>query len=190
MQGEARGPWRRLGTRATYENPWIRVREDQVLRPDTQPGIYGVVEVKSIATGVVPLDADRHTYLVGQYRYPLDAYSWEIPEGGGAAGRDPRLAAERELREETGLVARQWDFLSRVHLSNSITDEVGYVYVARDLEQAGPSTPEGTEQLEIRRLPFEEALAMALGGHITDSLSVIGLLLTERWLRGERFSIP
>ena len=95
---------------------------------------------------------------------------------------------KRELREETGLVAGSWDFLSRVHLSNSITDEVGYVYVARDL-QAGPSTPDGTEELEIRRLPFEEALAMALAGRITDSLSVIGLLLTERWLRGERFSI-
>jgi 8-oxo-dGTP pyrophosphatase MutT (NUDIX family) len=188
MLGEARGPWRRLATRMTYENPWIRVREDRVLRPDTQPGIYGVVEVKSIATGVVPLDADRNTYLVGQYRYPLGEYSWEIPEGGGAPGVDPRLAAERELREETGLVAGSWDFLSRVHLSNSITDEVGYVYVARDL-QAGPSTPEGTEELEIRRLPFEEALAMALAGRITDSLSVIGLLLTERWLRGERFSI-
>ncbi|HWN80524.1 MAG TPA: NUDIX hydrolase [Candidatus Udaeobacter sp.] len=190
MPGEARGPWRRLASRLTYENAWIRVREDQVLRPDTQPGIYGVVEVKSIATGVVPLDAEQHTYLVGQYRYPLDEYSWEIPEGGGAPEVDPRLAAERELREETGLVAGTWDFLARVHLSNSITDEVGFVYVARDLRQAGPSTPEGTEELEVRRLPFAEALEMALAGRITDSLSVIGLLLTERWLRGERFQLP
>jgi 8-oxo-dGTP pyrophosphatase MutT (NUDIX family) len=178
-----------MSTQLKYENPWIRVREDRVLRPDANPGIYGVVEVKSVATGVVPIDADRTTYLVGQYRYPLDAYSWEIPEGGGAPGVDPRLAAARELREETGLVAGTWDFLGQVHLSNSITDEVGYVYIAQDLHVAGPSEPEGTEELEVRRLPFEEALAMALGGRITDSLSVLGLLLAERWLRGERFSI-
>jgi 8-oxo-dGDP phosphatase len=187
--GEARGPWRRRSTRVGYENAWIRVREDQVLRPDGNAGIYGVVEVKAIATGVVPIDADGTTTLVGQYRYPLDAYSWEIPEGGGDPRIDPRLSAERELKEETGLVAATWDFLGRVHLSNSITDEVGYVYIARDLHQAGPSEPEGTEALEVRRLPFGEALEMALSGRITDSLSVLGLLLAERWLRGERFKI-
>jgi 8-oxo-dGTP pyrophosphatase MutT (NUDIX family) len=188
MQEEARGPWRRLSTQVKYENPWIRVREDQVLRPDRQAGIYGVVEVKSIATGVVPIDRDRSTYLVGQYRYPLDAYSWEIPEGGGAPGVDPQVAAARELREETGIVAESWDFLGQVHLSNSITDEIGFVYIARELTLGGESEPEGTEELQVRRLPFDEALAMALDGRITDSLSVLGLLLAERWLRGERFS--
>jgi 8-oxo-dGTP pyrophosphatase MutT (NUDIX family) len=174
----------------TYENDWIRVREDRVLRPDSEPGIYGVVEVKSVATGVVPIDDQNQTYLVGQYRYPLDLYSWEIPEGGGLKSVSPREAAARELREETGIVARDWDFLGQTHLSNSITDEVGYLYIARDLVVGGASAPEGTEELRVRRLPFAEALAMALDGRITDSLSVLGLLLADRWLRGERFPKP
>lgn len=187
---EVRGPWRRMATRVAYENEWIRVREDRVLRPDANPGIYGVVEVKSVATGVVPLDDENHTYLVGQYRYPLDIYSWEIPEGGGAKTLSPREAAARELLEETGIVARKWDFLGHTHLSNSITDEAGYLYVAHDLVLGGASAPEGTEELRVRRVPFGEALEMALDGRITDSLSVLGLLLAERWLRGERFEAP
>ncbi len=182
-------PWQRHGTEVRYENDWIRVREDTVTRPDGAPGIYGVVEVRTFATGVVPLDREAQTYLVGQYRYPLDRYSWEIPEGGGDKAVSPRASAARELREETGLEATAWHFTGVVHTSNCITDEVGYLYVATDLS-VGEADPDGDEVLEVRRLPFREALAMALDGRITDSMSVVGLLKAARWLAGERFVDP
>jgi len=186
---ETRNPWKRLHGRIAYDNPWMRVREDQVVRPDGEPGIYGVVEVKTIATGVVPVDADQHTYLVGQYRYALDAYSWEVPEGGGAFGVPPRASAARELAEETGITAGTWHFLGHLHTSNCISNEVGYLYVATDLER-GASNPDGDEELVVRRLPVTEAITMALDGRITDSMSLIALLKAERWLRGERFTDP
>lgn len=182
-------PWTRLSSRTVYLNDWIHLREDQVIRPDRRRGIYGVVELRSVATGVVPIDGEGHTYLVGQYRYTLGGYSWEIPEGGGALDRPPRESAARELAEETGLKARTWHFLARLHTSNCVTDEVGYLYLARDLE-TGESRPDGDEVLEVRRLPFPEALAMALDGRITDSMSIVGLVKADRWLRGERFADP
>jgi 8-oxo-dGTP pyrophosphatase MutT (NUDIX family) len=185
----AHNPWQRLASAGIYENRWIRVREDQVVRPDRQRGIYGVVEVKSVATGVVPVDAEGWTYLVGQFRYTLDTYSWEIPEGGGAIDLPPRDSAARELREETGIRAAGWHYLGTVHTSNCITDEVGYLYLARDLT-FGDSEPDADEQLEVRRLPLAEAVRLALDGAITDSMSVLGLLKAERWLRGERFVDP
>ena len=110
-----------------YENPWIRVREDQVLRPDGLPGIYGVVEFKNRAVGVLPVEADGSVWLVGQYRYPVGAYSWEIPEGGGPMSEDPEATARRELREETGLTAGKIELLTTAHLSNSVSDELGYL---------------------------------------------------------------
>jgi 8-oxo-dGTP pyrophosphatase MutT (NUDIX family) len=180
-------PWRRLETRIAYENPWLRLREDRVIRPDQQPGIYGVVEMKTIATGVVPIDDDGSTYLVGQYRYSLDAYSWEIPQGGGALEVAPRDSAARELQEETGIEAKAWHFLGQVHTSNCVTNEVGYLYLVRDLVH-GASDPDGDERLEVERVPFDQALAMALDGRITDAMSIIGLAKADRWLRGERFA--
>ena len=182
-------PWRRLESRVAYENHWLRLREDRVIRPDGEPGIYGVVDIKSIATGAVPIDSEGYTYLVGQYRYALDAYSWEIPEGGGALDVPPRESAARELLEETGIAAQRWDFLGRVHTSNCVTNEVGYLYVAQELT-LGTASPDGDEQLQVRRVPFTEAVAMALDGRITDSMSVIGLWKARRWLEGERFHDP
>ena len=125
-----RNPWTTLGSRAIYENPWIAVREDRVLRPDGQPGIYGVVHFRHLAIGIVPLTDDGQTILVGQYRYTLDDYSWEIPEGGGALGVDPLESAKRELREETGLVAERWTYLGEAHLSNSAPDKAGCGFFA------------------------------------------------------------
>ncbi len=189
VDASSQNPWTTLSSAQIYENDWIRVREDRVIRPDRQHGIYGVVEIRSIATGVVPIDDEGYTYLVGQYRYALDSYSWEIPEGGGALDLPPRDSAARELQEETGIRAASWAFLGYLHTSNCVTDEVGYLYGARGLS-FGASKPDGDEVLEVRRLPFTEALAMALDGHITDSMSLIGLLKAERWLRGERFADP
>ncbi len=168
-------PWKTLSRRPIYENPWISLQEDQVIRPDGQPGIYGVVHFKNRAIGVLPVDDDGRIWLVGQYRYTLDLYSWEIPEGGGPLDEPPEEAALRELREETGLVAEHLEFLGKVHLSNSVSDELGYLYRATGLTP-GPNAPEGTEQLQVRRVEWSEAWEMLRRGEITDSLSVIALL--------------
>lgn len=168
-------PWRTLSRRRIYDNAWIRVREDQVIRPDGAPGIYGVVEFKNRAVGVLPIDERGNTWLVGQYRYTLDRYSWEIPEGGCPEGEAPEEAARRELLEEAGLEARSLQLLGTAHLSNSVTDEVAFYYLATDLI-ARACAPEGTERLELLYLPFDEALEMALKGKITDALSLLAIL--------------
>jgi 8-oxo-dGTP pyrophosphatase MutT (NUDIX family) len=166
--------WRRRSRRVAYENPWITVWHDEVTRPDGEPGIYGVVHYANLAVGVVPIDEQDRVVLVGQFRYTLGAYSWEIPEGGVPPDEDPLEGARRELREETGLEAAEWRELGRIHLSNSISDEAGIVYVATGLTE-GPASPDGTEDLEVQSVPFDEALAMTRDGRITDVLSVVGL---------------
>jgi ADP-ribose pyrophosphatase len=171
---EAKSPWRTLASREMYDNAWIRVREDAVVRPDGEQGIYGVVHFKNIAIGILAIDGES-IYLVGQYRYPLKQYSWEIPEGGCHEGEDPLLAARRELKEETGLRAARWEKMGQAHLSNSVSDELAIWYLATDLTQ-GEHSPEGTEQLLVRRVPFQEALEMALAGEITDALSLLAIM--------------
>jgi len=168
-------PWKTLRSRLVYENPWIRVREDDVVRPDGSPGIYGVVEFKNQAVGVLPVDADGSVWLVGQYRYPLHAYSWEIPEGGSPGSEAPEDTALRELKEETGLEAGRLELIRSAHLSNSVCDEVAYIFRASELTH-GESMPEGTERLHAKRVPWAEAWAMLERGEITDSMSVIALL--------------
>jgi 8-oxo-dGTP pyrophosphatase MutT (NUDIX family) len=168
-------PWKTVSSHPVYENPWIAVREDQVLRPDGSPGIYGVVHFKNRAVGVLPVDDTGRVWLVGQYRYPLDAYSWEIPEGGGPESEPPEVTARRELREETGLSAGRLELVATAHLSNSVSDEVGYVFRATGLTQ-GAVEPEGTERIVVQRFDWEEVRAMLKRGEITDSLSVIALL--------------
>jgi 8-oxo-dGTP pyrophosphatase MutT (NUDIX family) len=166
-------PWRMLDSRRVYENPWISVREDSVIRPDGEQGIYGVVHYKNTAVGVVPVE-DDHVYLVGQYRYPLERYSWEIPEGGCPEGEETLEAARRELKEETGLEARSWSKLGEAFLSNSVADEHAVWFLATDLV-AGEPQNEGTEVIGVRRVPLREAVAMAMDGRITDALSMLAL---------------
>ncbi len=172
-QEQLRGPWKVRGSRRVYENPWISVREDRVVRPDGGPGIYGVVHYKNAAVGVLPVE-DGHVYLVGQYRYPLDQYSWEIPEGGCPEDEEPLQAARRELEEETGLLARRWDKLGDAHLSNSVSDEYAVWFLATGLT-SGQQQPDGTEVFEVRRVPLQEALEMSLDGRISDALSILAL---------------
>lgn len=170
-----KNPWIILAGKPQYENPWIRLTEYQVLNPSGGKGIYGVVHFKNLAIGVIALDELQQTYLVGQYRFPLEQYSWEIPEGGGPLGTDPLESAKRELLEETGLQAAEWQELLRLHLSNSVSDELGIVYIARQLSQH-VAKPEETEALQVKRLPFETAYQMVMNGEITDSLSVAAIL--------------
>jgi len=175
-------PWKTLDSRLVYDNPWIRVREDRVIRPDGESGIYGVMETR-IATGAVPIDAEGCTYLVGQYRYPTNMYSWEIPEGGTDPGEDPLAAIQRELKEETGLTAAKWTPLGgEFHLSNCISSEIGFVYLAEDLT-IGQAEPDGTEVLQVKRVHLDEAIAMVDDNTIVDAVTIIALLRAERFLQ-------
>ena len=178
---ETHNPWQTLGTEVRYQNPWISVREDQVLNPGGGRGIYGVVSMKNKALGIVPLDAEGNTWLVGQYRYPLNEYSWEIPMGGGLVEHDILASAQRELKEETGLLAARWTRIARLHTSNSVTDEEGFVFLAEDLTQ-GELEPEETEDLRLWKLPLAEAVRMVMDDRITDGVSVAGLLKAEKVL--------
>jgi 8-oxo-dGTP pyrophosphatase MutT (NUDIX family) len=170
----ATGPWLRHSRRVAYENPWITVWHDEVTRPDGAPGIYGVIHYANLAVGVLALDDQDRVLLVGQHRYALDTYSWEIPEGGVPDGERPIDGARRELREETGIDAAEWRELGRSHLSNSVSDEFAILFLATGLT-TGVATPDGTEALEIRWLPFKEVLAMTLDGRITDALTVLAV---------------
>jgi 8-oxo-dGTP pyrophosphatase MutT (NUDIX family) len=170
-------PWKTISQQTAYENAWIKVEHHEVLNPAGNPGIYGKVHFKNTAISIVPIDSEGFTYLVGQYRYTLNEYSWEVPEGGcSIAERESTLdAAKRELLEETGLVASEWTQLGEVYLSNSVSDEKAVMYIAQNLVQQ-QACPEETEQLKIRRLPLNEAIEMAKNGTITDALSVLTLL--------------
>lgn len=168
-------PWQTLRSEQKYVNRWIEVVEHAVINPSGGEGIYGVVGFKHLAIGILPIDDEGNTWLVGQYRYPLNRYSWEIPEGGGEEGVDPLVSAQRELREETGIVAANWQLLQELDLSNSVTDEHAYLYVATQLSFGAPE-PEETEALALMQLSFDEAYEMVIDGRITDAMSVAAIL--------------
>lgn len=179
-QEEVKNPWITLSGEVKYDNPWITVTEYQVINPSGGRGIYGKVHFKNKAIGIVPLDDELNTWLVGQYRYTLNAWHWEIPEGGGRMDQPPLDSAKRELREETGLSARKWTEIVHLHTSNSVTDEEGFIFLAEELEE-GASALEDTEaDLRVWKLPLREALDMVLEGKITDSMSVMGILKVAR----------
>jgi len=174
MVDEKRNPWTILGQKEIYDNPWINVTEYDVINPKGGKGIYGKVHFKNLALGILPLDKELNTYLVGQYRFTIDQYSWEIPEGGGDPAVDPLESAKRELLEETGLVAKNWELLTVFHLSNSVSDEYGYIYLARELEQH-TAMPDETEQLVVRKITFAELYNMVEKGLITDAISIMAI---------------
>lgn len=167
-------PWKTLSTSRIYQNPWFDVREDRVIRPDGQSGTYSVVSAARTATGILPLWPDGSLTLVGQYRYAIREYSWEIPEGGGGLGEDPESIARRELLEETGLQAETWEYMGRIHTSNCFVDEVCHLFLATQLT-AGTAMPDPVEVLRLRRAPFATVVQMALDGTITDSITVAGV---------------
>jgi 8-oxo-dGTP pyrophosphatase MutT (NUDIX family) len=176
-------PWQTKSSKKIYENPWISLIEHQVINPSGGKGIYGEVTFKNYAIGIIAIDEDDLIYLVGQYRYPLKQYSWELPEGGGPLDQEPLDSAKRELLEETGLVAQHWEEVLRMHLSNSVSNELGILYLAKDFEQF-EAQPEETEQLEVKKIPFEEAYQMVIKGEITDSLTVAGILRVKLMMQG------
>lgn len=172
---DLKNPWKTLSTSRIYETPWFDVREDRVIRPDGQPGTYSVVSAARTATGILALWPDGSLTLVGQYRYAIKEYSWEIPEGGGSPGEDPESIAKRELLEETGIQAKSWEHLGRIHTSNCFVDEVCHLFLAKHLTPGKPQ-PDAVEVLGLRRESLASVLAMTLDGRITDSISIAGVL--------------
>ena len=172
-------PWQIQSREQVYDNPWITVHEDQIINPRGGTGIYGWVHFKNKAIGIVPVDEQLNTWLVGQYRYTLNEYSWEIPMGGGPNELDPLESARRELKEETGLTAKKWQNIMRIHTSNSVTDEEGFIFLAQELT-AGETEFDETEDLRIRKLPLAAALQMVLDQKITDAISISGLFRVAR----------
>lgn len=172
---DTRGPWRRKTTQIVYENPWIQVSHEEVITPAGTAGVYGVVHFKGRAVGVLPVDAEGNTWLVGQTRYTLNSYTWEIPEGGAHAGESTVDCARRELEEEVGLLATSIELLGQLHLSNSVTDEVATFYLARGLSP-GVQKLDATEDIQVRKLPLKDAVNMVLQGEITDAISVAALM--------------
>ncbi len=178
---EQQNPWTILGEKNIYDNEWISLTEYNVLNPSGGKGIYGKVHFKNFAIGIIALDDDMNIYLVGQYRFPINQYSWEIPEGGGPFTDDPLDSAKRELLEEAGLKAENWMKILVMHLSNSVTDECCEIYLAGKLSQH-TAVPDETEKLSIKKMPFEDAYKMVQSGEITDSVSVAAIMKVKLML--------
>lgn len=172
---DEKNPWKTTSSKLAYQNSWIKVTEHKTINAAGNDGIYGTVHFKNIAVGIIPLDEDNNTWIVGQYRYPLNKYSWEICEGGSPESTPPLVSAKRELMEEMGIKAQEWNELLQLHLSNSVSDELGIIYIAKKLS-LHQSTPEEGEVLQIKKLPFDVVYKMVMNGEITDSLSVAGIL--------------
>jgi len=175
-----KNPWQTLSVKEIYDNRWIKLEEHQVINPAGGKGIYGKVHFKNKAIGIVVLDDKLNTWLVGQYRYPLHEYSWEIPEGGCPLGTEPLTSAMRELKEETGIEAGKWELLLRFHTSNSVTDEEGFIFLAQELSFGERELEETEADLVVKKISLKDALAMVMNGQITDSMSVAGLLMVAR----------
>jgi len=167
--------WRTLDSKVIYENPWFVLKEDSVINPGGGRNEYGHIHFKRKAIAIVPLDEQGHTWIVGQDRYTLGEYSWEVPMGASDEGEEPIETAHRELKEETGLSAGRMTPLMRLHTSNSVTDEEGFVFVARDLT-SGETMFDEMEILDVRRLPLADVVAMIERGEMTDAISVAAIL--------------
>ena len=170
--------WKQLSSRVVFENDWMEVREDHVINPGGGENQYGYVHFKNRAIAIIPLDDDLNIWLVGQQRYTLGQWSWELPMGGAPLDEAPLAAAKRELKEETGLSADRWSEIMRLHTSNSITDEIGIVYIAEGLTE-GETAFEETEDLQIRKLALHEAVQLVNDGEITDAISVAAILRVD-----------
>jgi ADP-ribose pyrophosphatase len=183
---ETINPWVTKTSEVVYQNSWIEVQHNEVLNPAGTEGIYGVVNFKNLAIGIIPLDEDKNTWIVGQYRYPLKKYSWEIPEGGGKLGIDPLLSAQRELLEECGIIAKDWQKILEMDLSNSATDEHAILYVARGLSFT-QAEPEETEELCLKKISFDTLFAMVMNGEIEDAMTVAAVMKLKIMMQNASF---
>ena len=174
-ENKEENPWKTLTNETAYESAWIKVTRHDVINPAGNPAVYSVVHFKNVAIAVLALDEEYNTWIVGQYRYPINQYSWEVPEGGSPLGDDFLESGKRELLEETGIKANKWTKIQELHLSNSVSDEFGVIYIAQDLS-FHESEPEESEDLKVRKLPFKELYEMVENGEITDSLTVTTVL--------------
>lgn len=179
-------PWKIISDDEIYNNNWIKLNHYNVINPNGGEGVYGKVHFKNIAIGIIPIDENNNTWLVGQYRFPLNKYSWEIPEGGCPLNENPLDAAKRELLEETGFVAEDWKQILTLHLSNSVTDEFSIIYIARNLKQF-KAQPEETELLQIKKIKIEETFKMIENNEITDAVSVAALQRLELLILKNKF---
>lgn len=174
-------PWTILSQKTVHETAWIRIEHHDVITPAGTDGVYTCVDFKNWAIAIVPIDEEGNTYIVGQYRFPLGEYSWELPEGGGDKLEPPLASAQRELREETGITAANWELIYEFNTSNSVTNEYAYVFVAAGLSFGEPE-PEENEQLMVRKLPFRDLLEMVYRNEVKDGLTIIGVLMAARHL--------
>lgn len=168
-------PWKTLNIKSIYNNPWIEVEEHDVINPSGNLSIYGIVKFKNYAIGMLPIDGEGNIWLIGQHRYPFNEYTWEIPEGGGKIIEDPVMNAKRELLEEAGIIADKWELIQEIQVSNSVTNERGFIYLATSLRFTH-NAPDEDEELTIKKVHFSVAYAMMENGEIKDSLTVIALL--------------
>lgn len=178
MVNENINPWKIINEKMIYDNPWITLFHRDVITPGGESGIYGVVKYKHTAIGVIALDENLNTFIVGQYRLPLEKYSWEIPEGGGEPGEDPLISAQRELSEECGVQAKKWKKIQDFHLSNSVTNETGYLFIAQDLT-ISEAHPDSNEQLQAKKIPFKELFQLVLNGTVTDAMTIMAVYKTK-----------
>ena len=183
-------PWKTINSKKIHETPWISINHHDVINPAGNNSVYTTVNFKNKAIGILPIDFEGNVYLVGQFRYPTNEYSWEIPEGGGPMDEDALDSAKRELKEETGITAKNWQLFSEFNTSNSVTDEHAYLFLAQDLT-FGESNPEENEELQVMKIGFNEAIDMVVNGKIKDSLTIVSLLLTKELVsRGKINYLP
>lgn len=182
MIDETKNPWKVLSTKPVHETPWIKITHHDVINPAGNSTVYTTVNFKNYAIAVIPLDENYNTWIVGQYRFPINEYSWEIIEGGGPIELSPQESAARELKEEAGITAKVWHEIYEFHASNSATDELAKVFVAKDLS-FGESCPEESEELQVKKIPFQELVSMVYENKVKDSLTIISVLITDKLIK-------